>query len=66
MVLIYDVFVQPHSVKVVPLGLLTERADQQLAVIKGHPCIVLKNTDYLITLILKKLPQRYLFYFSSF
>lgn len=46
MVLMYDVFVTRHSVKVVILGLLIEGADQQLAIIKGHPCIVLKNTGY--------------------
>lgn len=66
MVLIYDVFVQPHSVKVVPLGLLTERADQQLAIIKGHPCIVLKNTDYLVTLIFKKITSKVFILFFFF
>lgn len=65
MVLMYDVFVTRHSVKVVLLGLLTEGADQQLAIIKGHPCIVLKNTDY-SNFFLKKIPHRYFFFFLIF
>lgn len=67
MVLMYDVFVTRHSVKVVILGLLIEGADQQLAIIKGHPCIVLKNTGYSnFFFFLKKLPHRYFFFFLIF